>query len=218
MVTIAHIVKGMIKDKPFLQEALGKRLIAYGNLAEQILPKIEQELNKKIKHSAVVMALRRYSDELNNTINNNQALDFNCEINLKTNLCAINISKSKKTSTIAKEFYGIVDLDKGDTLNIISGNFEQSIITNEKYQEKILKALKGEKILTKQSNLVSLSLKFPDKFYETPGMIFNIIRQLAWENINIYEIISTHTELSILLKEKDSSKAYECLQSLISKK
>ncbi|MBU1704011.1 MAG: hypothetical protein KJ922_01475, partial [Nanoarchaeota archaeon] len=94
MVTVAHLVKGMIKDKPFLQEALGKKLIAYGNLAEQFHDHIENELGKKVKHSAIVMALRRYADELNDTINDVKPLDFNCEINLKTNLCAINIIKS----------------------------------------------------------------------------------------------------------------------------
>ena len=64
MVTVSHLVKNIIKSKPFLQEALRQRIISYGNLAEQLKPKIDAELDKDIKHSAIVMALRRYGDEL----------------------------------------------------------------------------------------------------------------------------------------------------------
>lgn len=217
MVTVAHLVKGMIKDKPFLQEALAKKIISYGNLAEQFLPKIEEELGKKVKHSAVVMALRRYADELEN-VKAKVKFSYDFEIILKTNLCAIDMQKSKKTAEIMKKLYSLVDYEKGDTLKTISSTYEHSIITNDKYREDVLDILKGEKIITKQSNLVSLTMKMPDNFYDTPGVIFSVVRQLAWENINIYEIISTYSELTVILKEKDSSKAYNCLQELISRK
>ena len=64
MVTISHLVKKKIEDKPFLQEALRRKLINYGALADELKPEIEKELQKKVKHSAVMMALRRLADQL----------------------------------------------------------------------------------------------------------------------------------------------------------
>ena len=43
---------------------MGKELISHGNLAEQLKPGIEKELGKKVKESAIVMALRRYQEDL----------------------------------------------------------------------------------------------------------------------------------------------------------
>ena len=59
MVTVSHLVKKYVSENTFLLEAMGKELISHGNLAEQLKPEIEQELGKKVKESAIVMALRR---------------------------------------------------------------------------------------------------------------------------------------------------------------
>ncbi len=218
MVTISHLVKKIVNDKPFLQEALAQKIISYGNLAEQLTPKIEEELGKKIKHSAAVMALRRYSDELKDLHEKVKPFDYRSEIVMKTNICDINAVKSPILVNKLNKLYSIVDFEKGDVLNIIVGNFEVSIVTNEKYKDKVINFLKGEKILNKESNLVALTIRFgSSEFFNTPGVVFTIIRKLAWENINIYEIVSTMTELTLILDKKNSMKAYDALQGLMVK-
>ncbi|MBS3098018.1 hypothetical protein J4209_04460 [Candidatus Woesearchaeota archaeon] len=218
MVTISHLVKKIVNEKPFLQEALAQKIISYGNLAEQLTPKIEEDLGKKIKHSAAVMALRRYSDELKDMHEKVKPFDYRSEIVMKTNICDINVVKSPKLMTKLNKLYGFVDFEKGDILNVIIGNFEISIVTNEKYKDKVIQFLKGEKIVKKESNLVALTIRFgSSEFFNTPGVVFTIIRKLAWENINIYEIVSTMTELTLILDKKNSMKAYDGLQSLMVK-
>ena len=77
---------------------------------------------------------------------------------------------------------------------------------------------KGEKMLSKESDLVALTIIFDSKdFFNTPGVIFSAIRKLAWEQINIFEIISTMTELTFILSKKDSMKAYNALQEMVGK-
>jgi aspartokinase len=114
-----------------------------------------------------------------------------------------------------KKMYDIVDFEKGDILNIIQGNFEVSIITNERNKKKFLELLKNEKIQNIEENLVSLSMTFSKDFLYTPGVIFNIIRNIAWNNINIFEIVSTNTELTFILHKKDAMKGYNALDKLI---
>ncbi len=216
MVTVSHLVKDIVKNKPFLQEALSQKIISYGNLAEQIKPKIDLAMGKEVKHSAIVMALRRYSDEVQYK-QQDQAKQFNykSEIIVKTNICDFTVLKSPSLLSKIKSLYGLVDFDKGDTLNVILGNNEVSMIINERYNEKLTKFLKGEKIIHKETGLVALSMRFTEDFLNTPGVIFNIVRKMAWENINIYEIISTMTELTLILTRNDSMKAYEALQNLV---
>jgi hypothetical protein len=217
MVTVSHLVKHFIKDKPFLQEALANKLISYGNLAEQLISKIEVELGRPVKHSAVVMALRRYADELEKEHNKVKPFDYKSEIIMKTNICDVCVLRKPSLMNKLNKLYDMVDFDKGDTLNIILGNFEVSVITNEKYKKKVLDFLKAERILNEESNLVALTMRFSEDFIHTPGVIFNTIRKLAWESINIFEIVSTLSELTLILREKDSMKAYDALQSLVRK-
>src|SRR3990167_3017746 len=80
MVTVSHIVKKVVSEQPFVEEALGRGIISVANLAEYILPKIEKELGKKANHAAVVMALRRYSDEIGEHRKGMKKFDFTGEL------------------------------------------------------------------------------------------------------------------------------------------
>jgi aspartokinase len=216
MVTVSHLVKKIVNDKPFLEEALSQKLISYGNLAEQIKPKIEEELGKEIKLSAIVMALRRYSDEIEGKGIKIAPFDYSSEITMKTNLCDFCVVKSPSLLSKLKQLYGMVNFEHGDTLNIVLGNYEVSIVINERHKDKLAKFLKGEKILSKESNLAALTIAFKGDFLHTPGIIFSVVRKLAWENINIYEVVSTLTELTLIMSKKDSIKAYDALYNLVS--
>ena len=218
MVTISHIVKKFVSGQPFVEESLGEGLISVANLAEHLLPKIEKELSKKIKHAAVVMALRRYSDEISEHRKKSKSFDYKGEILMKTNISDFTAVKSPSLLAKLKTIYNLVNFERGDTLNVILGNNEVSIVINEKYAEKLAKFLSGEKILNKEHGLVALTIIFTaDDFLHTPGIIFNAVRKLAWDNINIFEIVSTMTELTFILNKKDSMKAYEVLQGMVSK-
>ncbi|MCH8329561.1 MAG: hypothetical protein IIB81_04170 [Nanoarchaeota archaeon] len=218
MVTVSHLVKKAVSENSFLLEAMSKELISYGNLAEQLKPEIEQELGKKVKDSAIVMALRRYAEELQSFDKKIRKFRFQGEILMRTNIMDFNVIKSSSMLSKIKNIYNLVDFGRGDTLNIILGSNEISIVTNEKYKEKLSNFLKGEKVLNKKFDLVALTVIFEgESFFATPGVVFTAIRKLAWENINLYEIISTMTELTFILSKKDSMKAYNVLQELVRK-
>ncbi|MDP6600498.1 MAG: hypothetical protein QF798_03630 [Candidatus Woesearchaeota archaeon] len=218
MVTVSHLVKKIVSENTFLLEAMCKNLISYGNLAEQLKPEIERELQKKVKESAIIMALRRYEEELQDFDKKIKKFKFQGEIIVRTNIIDFNIVKSSNLLNKIKNLYSLVNFGKGDTLNIILGSNEVSIVTNEKYKDKLPNFLKGEKILNKEFDLVALTIVFEGKnFLTTPGVIFTAIRRLAWEQINIYEIVSTMTELTFILGKKDSMKAYNALQEFVSK-
>ena len=216
MVTVSHIAKKIVNGQPFVEEALAEGIISIASLAEQMQPKIEKELNKKIKLPAVVMALRRYSEEISSHREKIKKFDYAGEIIIKTNICDFTVVKSPALLEKLKTIYSIVNFERGDTLNVILGNNEVSIIINEKYMEKLAKFLSGEKIFNKEQGLVALTIVFTsDDFLHTPGIIFNAVRKLAWDNINIYEIVSTMTELTFILNKKDSMKAYDVLQEMV---
>ena len=217
MVTVSHLVKKLLENKPFLLEGLGRGIISHGNLADELKPKIEKELGKKVEDTAIIMALRRYSDELDKKHSLSKKFNFSGEIMMKTNVCDFNVIKTPSLLAKIKSLYNLVDLERGDFLNVIVGNNEVSIVINEKHKDRIIKFLKGEKIINKESDLVSLTTLFSDDFIYTPGIIFQAVRKLAWENINIFEIISTMTELTFIISKKDSMKAYEVLQELVGK-
>jgi len=217
MVTISHLVKNIIQKKPIIQEAIIQDIASFALLAEKLKPEIEKELEKKAKLPAIVMALRRHAEELKSK-HKPIKFDFSSEIIMKTNLCDIVVLKSTNALSRLKQIQSLVSYEKGDTLNMIHGTTEISIITNQRYKDKVLKLLKNEKIVNIEENLVSLSLRYSKEFFYTPGVISSILRKLSWEGVNIFEIISTFTELTVITGKKDAIKGYNALESMMEKK
>jgi len=214
MVTISHLVEKIVNERPLLFQAMEQGIVSFANLAEHLEPEIEKELNKKVQRSAIVMALRRFSDKIK-TKTIIPKFDFNSEIILKTHILDIAVRKSPELFKIFQKLQKIVDYQAGDTLNIINGNNEVSIVTNLKYLNKLKEILKDEKIIKIEKDLVALSLSFSEKFLYTPGVIATVVRHLTWENINIYELISTFTELTFIISGKEATKGYKVMEKIV---
>jgi len=215
MVTISHVVNKLIDENIYLQEAIGKGIASYGSVAKQLKEGIEEELRKEVAHYAVVAAIRRYAEKMNVKFREIKFDASTSEVNLKTNVIDINVLRSLGLFDKLKRIYDIIKFDKGDILHIIYGRNSVSIVTNERYKEKILKFLQNERICNIGENLVSLSFSISKKLIDTPGVLFQIVRNFAWESINIIEVISIDLEITFIVDEKNAVRGYKALERLI---
>ena len=167
MVTIAHITKKILREKPFIHEALEQELINIVALSEYLKPEIEKEIGK-VKTSAISMAVRRYVES-----NRNEYKKFKItkriDISIKSNLCELSLQKTNTVFRKLMKLYDVVNFDIGDTLNIIQGNYEILIVSNEKYEKKFRQILDGENIKAVNRNMAAISLPIPDEIKNQCG-------------------------------------------------
>ena len=215
MVTVSHIAHKFVDEKPYLREAISKGIASYGSIAKQLKPDIEKELGKKVEHFAIIAALRRYAQKVDEKFKEIRFDANTSEVNLKSNIIDINVLKTQDLFDKLKRFYDLVRFEKGDVIHIIYGRNSVTILTNERYREKIFNFLQNQKINKVEENLVALSFTIGKKLVDTPGVLFQISRSFAWENINIIEIISIDLEITFIIEEKDAIRGYKALQKLI---
>lgn len=209
MVTVSNIVKDIINRQIFLQEAINHEIVSFNKLARYLKPKIEEELKKEVKNSAIVMALRRQAEKAEKMLIEPK---FSYYIGtIKTDICYVMLEESPTLLNKIQMLYPVIDFRKGGILNITQGNFEIGIITNKKYKEELLDVLNEEKVLDVVEGLVSISLTYSKEFIFTPGVLYDVVRFLAWENINITSIILTSTEMSIIIDHKNLMRCYKTL-------
>jgi len=214
MASVSSIVKEIVTQNKLLQEGLRQQLLSYGAVAEKIKDRVEKESGSKVKESAIVMALRRYSESVGKK--ESKKIKLRSDIIMKTGLAYLSITKSPNALIKLEKFYGNINPEK-DTLNIIHGNHEISIITNEKYAKKIIDLIGRTHVKSEEDNLVSLSINLGRDFLYTPGIIFTVSRKLYWDDVNIFELITTATELTCLFQQKDAMKAYNAVSELVGK-
>lgn len=216
MVTISHIVNKLVNDKIYLYEAISKRIASYGSVARQLKPEIEKEMGREVEHSAIVTALRRFADKIDVKYKDIVFNSRYAEVNLKTHIIDINVLKTQALFDKLKRFYDVVDFERGDILHIIYGRTHVAIVTNERYKDQILSLLQNQKIKKIEENLVALNFTVGKARIDKPGVLFQITRSLAWENINIIEIISVDLDVAFIVEKKDAVKGFNALERLIS--
>jgi aspartokinase len=217
MVTISHIVSKLVNERIYLHEAISKRIASYGSVAKQLKPEIEKELGKEVEHTAIVTALRRYAEKIQVRTNGLVFSTESSEINLKTNIMDINVLKTPELFDKLKRFYDLINFDRGDILHVIYGRTHVAIVTNERYKERMMALLQNQKIKKVEDDLVALTFIVGKERIDKPGVLFKITRSLAWENINIIEIISVDLEVTFIVEKKDAIKGYNALERLINR-
>jgi aspartokinase len=216
MVTVAHVVTRILEDMPFLEEALTRGIINYAYLAEMIRPRVEEEMRKKVKRAAIMMAIRRFRETLKNSAVDTSAIHLSVsDITLRSGIFEVTVPKTQSTIEAMQKIYSIVDFSKGDVLTITQGLYEITIISNSKYKDQITKLFGKDQIIKVNDGLSSLMVKISDEAAEAVGVLYLLVKALSWNNVNIVEVVSTYTEEIFIIREKDASIAFNALKALI---
>ena len=215
MPTVAHIVKSIIAKKPFIQEALSRGILNNAAFAEELTPVIEKELGKKVKFSAVNMAIRRLGEKLEKTFVIRPKFDKNSNLTIKSDLVAITFYKNDIAQKNLKQLYNIVNLKEGELLTITQGLYEIMIVTNSKNQKEILTLFPKSSVKKVIKNLSSITINIPIESIKIIGLFYSVTRALTWDNINIVDIVSTLTEMTFIVDENDTARTFDILKRLI---
>jgi len=216
MKTISSIVEEYIKTKPFLSSALSQGIINLTSLSRQIKPEIEHQLGKEVKNGAIVMALKRLSSELEFRVTH-RVLKFVRNIGEITVRSALNDYTFKVSETLLKSQAAFMsEIEDLNTVFYTSsrGVNESNIVVSNEVAALVGKMFKNEILLEKQENLSSITVKLPKDNVNVPGIYYFIFQRLSWEGINIYEVISTTNEFTILINDEQVDKAFTVIKNL----
>ena len=216
MKTIASQVSEYVKTKPYLSTALSQGIINLTSLAREIQPEIEKALRKPARSGAIVMALKRISD-------NDEFLSTHKIVSVLRNLGDITVRSSltdycfKLTETLllAQSKLLTAIKDKKDIFYTSSrGVGESNIVVGTNLSSLIKDLFKNEICIDKIDNLSAITVKLPVDNVKIPGIYYFIFQRLSWEGVNINEVISTSNEFTILIDEESVNIAFEVIKNL----
>jgi hypothetical protein len=216
MKTIQEAVESTIRKTPFIEEALHEKLINVSSLARIISPQVSSLLKKDIKIGAVMMAINRLSPASELRVRKNiKKFAVNLgDFIVRSDLCDFTF---KNTPSLLKEIAKILSksADSNDYfLTVSQGIFETNIVTSKNLQKHVEDIFVKETLIHSVLNLASITLKLPKENLDQSGIYYFILKQLAWANIPLQEIISTTHEMTIVVKEEDVNETFGILMDL----
>jgi hypothetical protein len=216
MKTIAAAVEAHIKGKPFLQSALGQGIINLTSLARQMRPEIEDQLGKEIRSGAVVMALKRLSDNLEFRATHRivKVLKNIGEITVRSSLTDYTFLVSD--TILQNQMKLLVEVQQKQDVFYTSsrGVNELNIVISNSLNEVVEDYFHLERLTQKAENLSSITVKLPAENVSVPGIYYFIFQRLAWEGVVLYEVISTTNEFTILVDDHQVNTAFSVVKEL----
>jgi aspartokinase len=220
MQTISECVNKLISQKPFISEALQRDLINISSLARTIKPEIEEILKKEVQSGAVVMAIQRYSGEKKVILSYKlrSCLNNISDIFVRSELSEFTYKSSDTLFDKYLSLLGKITISNDVFFTFVHGVFETSYVASSSLNKMIQKTFEKEIQVSYETNLSSITLRLPKINVQTPGLYYHILQELAWEGINLINIISTSNEFSIIVKECDVEKAFSVIKKLKKRK
>lgn len=215
MLTISQAVEKVVKVKPFMVESLTDGLINISSLARNIAPTVSQMTGKEIKSGAIIMALNRLVPHLQNSECQFNKSMFNMleDIIVRSNLTDFTFRNSL---TLFDANTNLMEELKGNTTfyTMVRGVFESTLVVGSDFVKIVEKHFEGEECTFRNDNLSAITLKLPASNVQAVGFYYQIMKFIAWEGINVKEVISTTNEFTIVVSDDDVDRAFALLKNL----
>lgn len=216
MKTVQEAVEEIIGQTPFIEEALHDKLINVSSLARDIQTQVEQKLGKEVKTGAIMMAINRVSPLQVLKIRKNIksfSLDLKDFI-VRSDLLDYTFKNTSSLQKRIAKLYGNIESNSESFFTVSQGIFETNIVISANINEELKKHLNEEELIHSIDKLASITIKLPKSNLEQSGVYYFILKQFAWANIPVQEIISTTHEITLVVKETDITRSFSILINL----
>ncbi|MAJ32828.1 MAG: aspartate kinase [Flavobacteriaceae bacterium] len=216
MKTISSVVESYIRRKPFLQTALSEGIINLTSLSRYIKPEVEEVLRKEVRDGAIVMALKRLSENLEFLTTHKivKVLKDIGEITVRSSLTDYTFQLTPSILSSQLELMREIENMPDIFYTSSRGVNEINIVVSNRLEKTVERIFQNEICTQKAEQLASVSVKLPSENVTVPGIYYFIFQRLAWEGIVLYEVISTTNEFTILVDDIQADKAFSIIKAL----
>jgi len=214
MITIPEVVQQLITKEPYVEEALQKNILNLSAYAREIRPHIEDILMKRVETGAIIMALRRMKQVSSKKSQLNSFFHIKPNIIIRSNLVELTLENTQQVLESVTQLIKKNSHDHRHIIAVTQGVYETAAIINAQYTADIEKVIKKQFIKDKVMDLSAITLILPPSNVETPGVYYMILKALAWNGINVFDVVSTKNEFTILMKDADVDSAFTTIKSI----
>lgn len=203
---ISEEVRKALARYPYIEEYLAMGVINNRALARELRGYLK---GGEVNIQSIVSAIRR-APFARSRGGRERLLEIlsRSEVSLKYDLATATIIIDKEPLKKIEEVHRAL---RGRRYMLLQGMRTLTVVAEEKALRSFVEKLSDEKVEFKE-NLASVIVTSPREIVSTPGVIAHIASLLAVDRINVVEMMSSSTETSFIVEEKDALKAVDAIR------
>ncbi len=218
MIRISEAVQEIVETHAALRFGFYHDLMNLTKVARFLRPSIEARTKKEVTDAAVLMNLSRLQKKLarlpqSQSRRDKLVLD---KVSIQSGLCAATVAKSPTSHRELNRVFNRVQSRNG-FITVTEGMREVTVIVEAENLRLVTSALSSPPRIL-HDDLAAVGVAFDERYLKVKGILFQLMEEIALQNINVIEIASTATEFSIFLREEDVQLAFDALFNRFSRR
>ncbi len=207
MITVPQKVDEIVKRSPFLMSLMSEGLINISSMARKMKPEIQDSLIKKVSDASIIMALKRLSMNLQYVDKKDFSKHLG-DISLKSGLFESTYKNSKTLYEKIERLLNKVSKNDAVYLTFVKGVWQTTLIASKSVKDDVFRIFEDEELETYFDDLSGITVKLINEHILEPGIIAYVLDNLAWQGVNVLEVVSTFDELTVIIEDKDVETAF----------
>ena len=214
--SLSSIISSHLNRSPFIREAMDRQLINITALARYLQPDIEREYGDTVTLASIIMTINRlpisplkqmdkslqhYMSNLGDIIVRSDLVDFSF-----TNSPAL----IEKQSTILQD----IKQQKRHFYSVTTGMHETTLVVSKSLKNRVLEVFKNEQLVVHRDELSAVSVMLPSNNQDVHGVYYTLLKQIAWNGINLIEVISTSNEITLVVANEDVEQVFSLFNTM----
>lgn len=204
MKKVADAVRELVFGSEMAQEALRRGCLNYHAYAKDIKAQVEALAWKPVTLGSIVVALSRLQPVMAQAASLKPQLRL-LDLNITLPLADITYEKNQQTTRATQLLYSLVDV-QSEYFMVTYGASEITLVCSESLVPTVKEHFRTSP-LAELYKLVGVTVTFDPRYLQQPNVIYSILSSLAVKKINILEIISTSTSLTMVIEETELNTA-----------
>jgi aspartokinase len=207
MKTLRSILEALLLHEDRIAFCFDHGLLNLSAFAKQIEAQVQTELGQSVATNTIVAALSRLQKSREAPSESPIELHAS-DLSVKTGLSSIAYEKTAKVQALLSKVVAQTQLTRSDLFALAIGLSQISLVVPQEQVAALRKELKAIKPLYTSDNLASVTVRFGPKYLKTPGVVHHFIKSIASRGVNIVEVVSTFTELTVIVIDADLEAAF----------
>ncbi len=201
-------------ETPYLEEGLARGIVNRSALARQLQPAVEAALLKEVTVASLGMALKRLEEEIRSRPDSLlDVLESVADLSVRSNLHEYTFRRSPTIIEGLRKLLDELGEPTESFFTVTRGVHEITVIVSSQLASTVERLFTREDLIESLGSLAAVTVKLPLESLGMPGVHYTLLKQLAWYDLNVVEVVSTYSELTIVLDRKDVDRAFSVLMS-----
>ncbi len=216
MLKIAEVVEEILTESDLATEALRQGVLNLSAYADQIHSEVERRTWKAVRRPTIVVALSRIAQRINQVAHLVPSVHLD-QLSIKSPVCDVTYERTRENSEFARSLVLQLERNENHFLTVTEGVNEITVLASEDQYQRILDHFPPQPV-AQYRDLVAITVTFSNNYIPEPNVIYAILTRLAAKRVNLIEIVSTYTALTMVIERKEMETAVNQLNTLFKDK